>query len=269
MTDNIHDIHNIPTSLIEDVKAEFLLNLLHGDDLASWQIEHKGAFYRNYSPDIMEMDEENRYLTLSRDGFMQLLPNELLSPPDELRGRAPLEAYQKVQRRLRLLRDAFLPLDVLKMERLLDIEKEAARMLENERRDLISRFWGIDIEAQADPYVKALLPLLPYVSVMRGDLPFVRTLIETLTGHPTTMTTGRYDVGENKNEAWPMVTYIVTIEGLDGPQYDEADRRLDPLRQFLAEWLMPYDTVFGLVIRDARGRDKLNDNVVLGYNTAI
>ena len=63
-----------------DISAEFLLNYLFPDHTDQWQAEYAGAFYRNYSPDILSFEEDRQTVRLSRDGFSGCFPKELLPP---------------------------------------------------------------------------------------------------------------------------------------------------------------------------------------------
>ena len=41
-----------------DISAEFLLNYLYPDRMDQWEVDCAGTFYRNYSEDILAIDEE-------------------------------------------------------------------------------------------------------------------------------------------------------------------------------------------------------------------
>ena len=70
-----------------DISAEFLLNYLFPDHTDQWQAECAGAFYRNYSPDILSFEEDKRTVRLARDGFLRLLPQGVIAPDNALKGK--------------------------------------------------------------------------------------------------------------------------------------------------------------------------------------
>ena len=72
---------------ISEMKAEVLLNHLYPELAERWIVKNKGTFYRNYSEDVMRIDEEQGMVALSRDGFLRLLPQGLITTDDELKGK--------------------------------------------------------------------------------------------------------------------------------------------------------------------------------------
>ena len=55
-----------------DISAEFLLNYLYPDRMDQWEVDCAGTFYRNYSEDILAIDEEKGAVRLARDSFLRL-----------------------------------------------------------------------------------------------------------------------------------------------------------------------------------------------------
>ena len=89
---------DIPLNLSE-ISAEMLLDYLYPDSGKQWVSRDKGAFYRNYNPDILGIDEENRLVKLSRDGFLRLLPQGMIVREDELKGDDVKERYNEIHTR--------------------------------------------------------------------------------------------------------------------------------------------------------------------------
>ena len=52
-----------------DISAEFLLNYLHPDQMDQWEVDCAGTFYRNYSEDVLTIDEEKGIFITPIDGF--------------------------------------------------------------------------------------------------------------------------------------------------------------------------------------------------------
>ena len=69
-----------------DISAEFLLNYLYPDLMNRWKVDCVGTFYRNYSEDILEIDEEKTTVLLARDSFLRLLPQGLIATDKALKG---------------------------------------------------------------------------------------------------------------------------------------------------------------------------------------
>lgn len=63
-------------SKIQEISAEMWLNLLYPEEAEKWIVKDKGTFYRNYTPDILSLDENTHEVSLSRDGFTKLLPQD-------------------------------------------------------------------------------------------------------------------------------------------------------------------------------------------------
>ena len=76
---------HIPSNLA-DVNAEMLLDYLYPEYNKQWVVRNKGVFYRNYSPDILDLDSDNHLVKLSRDNLLKLLPQRLIVLEDELKG---------------------------------------------------------------------------------------------------------------------------------------------------------------------------------------
>ena len=94
---------------LSEIKAEVLLNYLYPEMEERWVVHYEGAFFRNYNGDPLSIDETTGEVRLSRDGFLRLLPQGLLTYDDELKGEDTVEKYKKMEERQRLLHEAFLP----------------------------------------------------------------------------------------------------------------------------------------------------------------
>lgn len=71
---------------MSEISAEMLLNFLYPEEVDQWVVKDKGTFYRNYTPDVLSVDKKNHYVALSRDGFVKLLPQGLITIDNELKG---------------------------------------------------------------------------------------------------------------------------------------------------------------------------------------
>ena len=167
---------DIPLNLSE-ISAEMLLDYLYPDSEKQWVSRDKGAFYRNYNSDILGIDEENRLVKLSRDGFLRLLPQGMIVREDELKGDDVKERYDEIHRRVRLLEDAFLPFDTFYFRRCLVAERQVSELLNRKLEFILKKFFDFDLAAESDPYVKEAAVLLPYVNNWKGNLDFIRLLL--------------------------------------------------------------------------------------------
>ena len=70
---------------ISQIRAEVLLNYLYPEMSRTWMVQSKGTFYRNYNQDILALYEKEDKAILTRDGFLRLLPEGLLTRDDDLR----------------------------------------------------------------------------------------------------------------------------------------------------------------------------------------
>ena len=96
-----------------DISAEFLLNYLYPDRTDSWQVDCAGTFYRNYSPDLLSVDEEGSTVRLARDSFLRLLPQGVIAPDNALKGKDFKQKYERLKKKEELLRELFKPVDTL------------------------------------------------------------------------------------------------------------------------------------------------------------
>ena len=94
---------------ISQIRAEVLLNYLYPEMSRKWMVHGKGTFYRNYNQDILALYEKEDKVILTRDGFLRLLPEGLLTRDDDLRGEDFSEKYEELEWRRELLNEAFSP----------------------------------------------------------------------------------------------------------------------------------------------------------------
>ena len=104
-----------------------------------WTVRSRGTFYRNYSADVMDIDEDELTIDIARDGILKLLPPALLTGDFELtknnaegqKHRKDFKArYDEMKRRLHLLEEAFLPIDTFNFRKNLATERYIEEILE-------------------------------------------------------------------------------------------------------------------------------------------
>lgn len=253
---------------IEEMKAEVLLHHLYPELSELWIAENKGTFYRNYSKDIMQLDEEMHTVTLSRNGFLRLLPQGLITTDDDLKGGNFKQKYEQLKKRQEELEELFRPIDSLAFRKSLKVEAQISQLLEDKLDFLLEKYFHCDRKAESNVYVRELMPLLPYVSRLRTDFRWIRDVLAILLGHRVTLHISRYDWSEWKRDAQPLVQYRVWVPALDNEEYHALERQLPALRDFISEWFIPFDTRCLIELKDEQP-GVLNKGLTLNYNTRL
>lgn len=246
-----------------------LLNYLYPELEDKWTAHHNGTFYRNYNEDVIELDVDSHDVSITRDGYVKLLPQGLITLDDDLKTGDFKEKYEALQRRKRLLDEVFLPFDTVSFRNSLRIERQVSELLDGKLDFILKDYFGYDLSAEKDGYVRELAAMLPYVSRLRGDIGFVGDVLTALLGYEVTVTTGHYSTVDDTVCRLPMVRYEVLAEGLDSDRYKELDKGIECLRSFISEWFMPFDTFVFILIKHHGQPFALGDRLVLGYNTEI
>ena len=89
----------------KEVSAEMLLGHLYPELELLWTVRHRGTFYRNYTADVMNLDEEELTIDIARDGLLKLLPPAILTGDFNIDDKN--EAYTTITTNKFVLRDAF------------------------------------------------------------------------------------------------------------------------------------------------------------------
>lgn len=256
--------HNIP-----EASAEMLLNYLYPELEKEWIARHNGTFYRNYNADIMSVNPEGKYVNLSRDGFLRLIPQGLFTQDNELKGNNFKDKYEALKKRELILSEAFLPFDTFTFRQRLHLEREISELLNEKLNYLLLEYFHFDLAKETNPYVKEAAVLLPYVSQWRGNFKFIRNLLSTLARCEVNMTIGKYSDTDNTRLWMPQVKYHLLMNGLDSEEYSTANAEILPLRQFIIEWFIPFDIKCDIQIKQYDKPFTLNEDLVLNYNTAF
>lgn len=242
--------------MIKGIGAEFLLNYMYPEFRKEWTIVTRGSFYRNYSEDILTMDEDRKYVELSRDSFLNLLPDVMLSPEDEKGNN------EQLHRRVQLLQEAFAPIDTFHFKAQLYAEQQISGLLDEKLTYILKTFFDYDIDAEQDDYCRKVAPLLLYTSRLRGDVHFVRQLLTTLTGCTVRMRQTAWSDTDNSRYWMPKVTYDIIMNGLTPEQYCHEMKKLQPLTEMITERFMPFDSIVEIGIKSNEATKS-----ILNYNT--
>ena len=254
---------------ISQIRAEVLLNYLYPEMSRTWMVQSKGTFYRNYNQDILALYEKENKAVLSRDGFLRLLPEGLLTRDDDLRGEDFSQKYEELEWRRELLNEAFSPFDTYVFRKKLEIERQASELLEQKLSYLLKEYFNFDIEAEQNSLVKEAAFILPYVSRWRGDLGLVGNILGALMQCEVEMVKSRYSPIDTTRLWLPQVTYKLLIPDLTLETYQEQVKLLEPLVAFLKEWLIPYDVKCEIEIKQHMVPQNPGGGLMLNYNTEL
>ena len=232
-------------------------------------VQGKGTFYRNYNQDVLALYEKEEKIVLSRDGFLRLLPEGLLTRDDDLRGEDFKAKYEELEWRRELLNETFTPYDTYVFRKKLEIERHASELLDQKLSYLLKEYFNYDIEAERNKLVKEAAVMLPFVSSLRGDLGLVGNLLGALMQCEVEVVRGRYSPIDTTRLWLPQVTYKLLIPDLTPASYQELAKSLEPLAAFLKEWLIPFDVRCVIEIKQHWTPQHPDGSLTLNYNTEL
>ena len=252
-----------------DISAEFLLNYLYPDRVDQWEVDQAGAFYRNYSQDVLAINEEERTVQLARDGFFHRLPQGLIARDDALKGKDFKAKNERLMRKAEQFRKLFKPVDTTFFRCRLHVEQQVSRLLNERLPFLLKRYFGYDIENEQNIYVRKVAPFLLYVRYLRADFHFIGDLLAGLMDCKVQLHTGRFTWEENIHDSCPSVRYELIMPNLSNEAYRALSEDIVPLQRFLQEWFIPFDTHFTVEIKSHEQPLVLGESLTLGYNMEI
>ena len=251
------------------IRAELLLNYLYPDLEKEWMVQCKGTFFRNYSQDILSLYEDEKMVSLARDGFLRLLPEGLLTKDEDLKGEDVSGKFQELEWRKELLNEAFSPFDTYIFRKKLFIERKASELLEQKLEYLLKEYFFFDLAAEKSELVKEAATILPFVSKWRGDFGFISNLLGALMECEVEMSVTRYSHLDTTICWLPQVRYNLLIPGLTSKAYKERMAELEPLVEFLKEWLIPFDVMCEVKIKEHKDSRAMAVERTLDYNTEL
>lgn len=254
---------------ISEIRAEMLLNYLYPEIEEKWIARYEGTFYRNYNSDSMYLNVADKEVSLSRDGFLRLLPQGLITRDEDLKKGDVAENYEELKRRQHLLSETFLPFDTYFFRKKLNIERQTSQLLEEKLYFILKDYFDFDIRQEKSPLVREVAGLLPFVSTWRGDFDFICSLLSDLMKCKVNMTIGRYSHLDTTICWLPKIKYELLIPGLTSEQYRQKCEELQPLHEFICEWFIPFEVVCEIVIKEHPATGVPVSKSTLGYNTEI
>lgn len=257
------------TKQIPEIGAEMLLNSLYPELQDKWTAHYDGTFYRNYSRDVMELDQEGMNVYLSRDGFLDLLPQGLLSREDEFKTGDVQEKYKALGVQLKTLSEAFLPFDSMVFRSRLRLESNVSELLSAKIEYILKTFFGFDLAAETNPYVKEFAVLLPFIRQRRGDTYLIKNLLSAIFHCEVSFSLRRYSETDSTRDWLPCVRYELLMPDLSAEEYRALHAELQPLADFLSEWFLPAEAHLELRVKHHSAAPLLNTNMILDYNTEL
>ncbi len=254
---------------LSQVSAEMLLNYLYPEMEKKWVARCAGTFYRNYNDDHMAVYRETNEVVLARDGFLQLLPEGLISNEDELKGGNVAEKYEKLEARKRIFKEAFLPFDTFTFRQRLAVERHVSELLDQKLEWLLKTYFRYDLAAEQNPYIKELAVLLPFVSKLRANFSALAKLLGTILHCRTKLKIGRYSEIDTSRYWIPNVEFQLLIPDLTADTYQHLREDIQPLQQFLVEWFIPAEVRCVITIKQHGQRLSTRGHQVLDYNTEL
>ena len=253
---------------IAEIKAEVLLNHLYPELADQWIVKNKGTFYRNYSEDAMRIDEESGTVSLSRNGFLRLLPQGLITTDDELKGKDFHAKYEELKLRRSQLEELFRPFDSWAFRKTVQVEKQLSELLDGKLDALLKTYFRVDRATEPNAYVREMMGLLPMVSRLRADFGRIGDILSSLLGYHVTTEISRYDWSGWRQDAQPMVLYRAWIPGLKAEDYKALKEDLAAMKDFICEWFIPFDTYCEIEVKSEE-LATLDYQLTLDYNTRL
>ena len=254
---------------IPEIGAEMLLNYLYPELEERWTARHDGAFYRNYNRDVLSLDPGEASVSLSRDGFLALLPQGLLSPEEELKKGDVQDRHKELETRIKVLSEAFLPIDTFRFRRQLRAERLVSELLDGKLEYVLKTWFGFDLAAEENPYVREFAVLLPCIRQRRGDFGLIRRLLSAMFRCEVLFSERRYSESDSTRAWLPAVRYELLLPGLSAGEVQALYRDLEPLKAFLGEWFMPMEVRLEIVVRQHGAEGRLEKELTLDYNSEI
>lgn len=254
---------------IPEIGAEMLLNYLYPELEDQWTVRQEGTFYRNYNRDVLSLDPDTASVRLSRDGLLGLLPQGLLSQEEDLLSGDRKEKHKELEQHLKLLSEAFLPFDTFNFRRRLKVERSVSELLNGKLEWLLKSYFGFDLAAESNPYVKEVAVLLPYISRRRGDFGLIRNVLESLFHCPVNMQERRYSQLDSTRCWLPLIRYELLIPGLQAQEYRDLSAAIEPLTDFMAQWFMPMEIKLEIMVRQHGVAPAMGAPLTLDYNTEL
>jgi hypothetical protein len=247
----------------QELKAELLLST-YFPDVSEWDAQYGSFFSRNYSGDLRSCNAETKMVALSRNGMYDILPEKLFFDDTELRFLETRDfafKLSEVYEEEKNIKAYFMPYDSYFFNQSLRLERIVTHILDNKTKLLLKLLFNYDIDAEENPYVKMMAPLLIHVTDLRADIDQITKILSVILSCKVECRILRPD----------QVLFIVNKLQLDSKGYAAFMKDLKPLFNFVQYWFMPMETECDYRVKDFEQKFILSDEraLVLDYNTQI
>jgi len=244
-----------------NISAETLLALW--EDIPHLKVCYESIFARNYSEDLIRTDADldNITVCISRDGIRHLLPDGLFFIENQLneekkRGNDFKSAYKKMKKQKKDAQVFFQPYDTELFKLIIETERQLNNLFKTGNKILL-------FDAPEDPkneYINKLIPLLPYSSQIRGNMPLIADLLRFV-----------FDVEKVEiKEIKPLYSrFIIHKEGLMKGEYFNMNEELKLFFDFFCHWFLPVEKEYDFRIKDLKHTFTLEKKLLLDYNTNL
>lgn len=249
-------------SSFDELKAETVLSVI-SSDVKHWDVLHKGYFYRNYHPDLINLSTSQRYIETSRNGLMKVMPEGLFFNPHQLKlGDKDnfKEKKEKLDEIRKFYEGFFIPFDSELFDLSLRIENFINDKSDTIISDLLRTFLDFDYGTVTNPYVKSLAPLILSSARIRGDFRLITNLLMVITN---------CNVSYIKSAL--TVKFIIHKNNLNQREYQNFNAELKQLFEVVEDWFVPMQYIVEYMIKDYKQRLVLSSEkpLLLNYNTNI
>ncbi len=247
----------------QELKAELLLSS-YFPEVNEWDAQYGSFFSRNYSGDLRSCNGETQTVMLSRNGMYDILPEKLFFDDTELRFLETRDfafKISEVYEEEKNIKAYFLPFDSYFFNQSLRLERIVTHILDNKTKLMLKLLFDYDIDAEENPYVRMLAPLLIHVTDIRADIDLITKILSIILNCKV----------ECRILCPDQVLFIVNKLQLDSKGYAAFMKDLKPLFNFVQYWLMPMETECDYRVKDFEQKFILSDEraLVLDYNTQI
>lgn len=254
-------IDNDPNN--QELKAEVIL-ATYFPDVQEWNANYGSFFSRNYSGDLRSCHAETETVSLSRNGLYDILPEKLFFDESELRfleSRNLAFKLSEVYEEEKNIKTYFLPFDSYFFNQSLRLHKIVNHMLDNKVKLLLKVLFDYDIDAEENPFVRMMAPLLLHVADIRADIDLISKILSEILGCKV----------EFRILCPDKVLFIVNKLNLNSKEYASFMKDLKPLFNFVQYWFMPMETESDYRVKDFEQRLILSEErpLVLDYNTQL
>lgn len=250
------------------IKAETLISLL--DIHEDFNVHAEGIFSRNYSEDLINVENENENenedgkitLFLSRDGIFHLLPQGLFFKDNQLKIESNKfeKEYREFEKQKKAARSFFQPFDTAYFKLNLELEQKFNDFAKTGNRIFTDSFGDNSGMEANNEYISKIKRLLPFASQIRGNLSLLIDILENI------VSAEKIEI----KKITPFYTrFIIHKEGLTKKEYQDMDKEVELLFDFLRHWFLPVEQQYDYRIKDYKQAFNLENTLILDYNTHL